>query len=319
VRGRFAPTPSGYLHIGNALTALLAWLQVRSRDGQFILRIENLDAPRFRPSYLPVMLEDLYWLGIDWDEGPDVGGSDPPYEQRYRTEGYRAAYASLEAKGLVYPCFCSRKELHSMGIAPHGLVAEGPIYDGRCRFLSSEERQLRAQEKTPAWRFAVPDDGVEFTDAVAGHQVFPPGWGGDFIVYRADGVFSYQLAVVVDDAAMGVTHVLRGDDLLDSTPRQIYLYRQLGLEVPRFAHVPLVYGPGGMRFSKRDGSVTVRGLRQSGIRPEALVGYLAWLAGLVDRPEAVEARDLIGAFHMEHIRREPVTLNATWRDRLKRL
>ncbi len=301
VRGRFAPTPSGYLHIGNAFTALLAWLQIRKQGGTFLLRIEDLDSTRFRPAYAEALFTDLRWLGLDWDE--------QVVWQKDRTKQYEDAFVQLQHQGLVYSCFCSRAELRAAAnaaIAPHGLASEGPVYSGRCRSLNERDRARLSQQKTPAWRYKLPDTGVQFDDLVYGPQSFPPGYGGDFIVRRADGIFAYQLAVVVDDADMGVTHVLRGDDLLDSTPRQLHLYRDLGLQAPTFTHVPLIYDESGERLSKRDHAITISGLREAGMRPERLIGFLAWLAGLLDAPEEVRADELIGTFHVSHLPRQPI-------------
>lgn len=306
IRGRFAPTPSGLMHIGNARTALLAWLQIRSAGGGFILRMEDIDRPRSKPEYAERILDDLQWLGLDWDEGPDVGGPCGPYVQSERTGLYHAALEKLDGAGLVYPCYCSRAELMAVASAPHGLASEGPAYPGTCRSLTAGQREEKALRKTPALRFAVPDEALCYRDEAAGVQAFPPGAGGDFIVRRADGILAYQLAVVVDDAAMGVTDVLRGYDLLDSTPRQIWLYEALGLETPRFAHVPLLYGPDGERLSKRHGSVALSQMRVSGIRPEAVVGLLAYWSGLTDRIEPLKPSDLLRDFDLARVPTGPV-------------
>lgn len=271
-----------------------------------ILRMEDIDGPRSKPEFARAIPEELRWLGLDWDEGPDVGGPFGPYVQSARTEHYLAALKRLEDDGLVYPCYCSRAELAAVASAPHGLASEGPAYPGTCRRLDEAERAERAARKTPSLRFAVPDRPLSFRDGAAGLKHFPAGAGGDFVVRRADGLFGYQLAVVVDDAAMQVTDVLRGEDLLDSTPRQIWLYEALGLPVPRFAHVPLLFGPDGSRLSKRHGAVALSHMRQAGTRPEDIVGYLAYWSGLSDRPEAVKAEDLIPRFSLDRIPREPV-------------
>jgi len=320
IRGRFAPTPSGQMHIGNARTALLAWLQARSAGGAFVLRMEDIDRPRCRADLARQVLEDLRWLGLDWDEGPDVGGPHGPYVQSEREGAYRAAQIRLETDGWLYPCFCSRAELAAIASAPHGLLAEGPIYPGTCRRMSPEERSVKAGGgKAPSLRFALPDEAVAWTDLVAGPQTAAPGAGGDFVVLRADGIIGYQLAVVVDDAAMGITDVLRGWDLLDSTPRQILLYRALGLPVPRFAHVPLVAGPDGARLAKRHGAVAVASMRAAGTAPETVVGHLACLSGLMDRPEPVRPADLIHGFDLARVPRRPVTVSAAMLNALSRL
>lgn len=307
IRGRFAPTPSGLMHIGNARTALLAWLQVRRAGGEFVLRMEDIDKPRSRPELARQILTDLRWLGLDWEEGPDVGGPHAPYDQSAREELYLDALRRLERDGWLYPCYCSRAEIMAIASAPHGLTEEGPAYPGTCRCLTPEQAAERAgRGKPPSLRFALPDEPVRFADELAGPQEFATGHGGDFVVRRADGIIGYQLAVVVDDAAMQITDVLRGWDLLDSTPRQILLYRALGLPVPRFAHVPLLFGPDGQRLSKRHGSVTVSAMREAGSRPEAIVGWLAFLSGLLERPEPVKATELVPGFDLGRVPREPV-------------
>jgi glutamyl-tRNA synthetase len=315
-RGRFAPTPSGQLHIGNAWTALLAWLQMRHVGGEFVLRVEDIDKPRSRPEYAAQILDDLRWLGIDWDEGPDLGGPHAPYEQSARDELYEAAMDRLTREGWLYPCYCSRAELMAIASAPHGLSSEGPVYPGTCRHLTPEERTKREAAKVPSVRFAMPDRAVAFDDLVMGAQQFPAGSGGDFVVKRADGIIGYQLAVVVDDAAMGITDVLRGMDLLDSTPRQILLFEAIGLPVPQFAHVPLLYGPDGQRLSKRHGSVTIGGMRAAGTSAEEVVGCLAYLSGLQEQMEPAQAAELIADFDLDKIPREPVVLSAELLSRL---
>lgn len=314
-RGRFAPTPSGYLHLGNAASALLAWLQIRSERGTFILRVEDLDKPRCKPEYEEALIDDLKWLGLDWDEGPDKGGPDAPYSQSERGELYELALERLQADGWLYPCYCSRADLLSAASAPHGVAAEGGAYPGTCRRLGPEERQERARRKTPSLRFAMPDRELRFADGIAGLRAFPPGAGGDFVVKRADGIVGYQLAVVVDDIAMGVTDVLRGWDLLDSTPRQLALYEALGANPPRFAHGPLLLGPDGSRLSKRHGSVTLASLREQGAAPEKVTGFLAWLAGVIDRPEPVRPCELTDAFALGRIPREAVALPERWQEK----
>ncbi|CAM3871017.1 tRNA glutamyl-Q(34) synthetase GluQRS [Cohnella lubricantis] len=312
IRGRFAPTPSGQLHLGNAATALLAWLQVRSAGGAMILRIEDLDAPRCKPGMAQRIMDEMRWLGLDWDEGPDVGGDFEPYEQSARLDRYEAALERLRRDGLLYPCYCSRAELQAIASAPHGLAAEGAVYDGRCRRLTPEERADRQARKTPSLRFAMPNRSIAFTDGAAGPQMFAAGAGGDFVVKRADGIIGYQLAVVVDDIEMQVTDVFRGWDLLDSTPRQLALYEALGAPPPRFAHGPLLLGPDGSRLSKRHGDVSVSSLREQGVAPERLVGWLAWLTGLRDEPSPATPEALIPEWNPERIAHEAVTLQDNW-------
>lgn len=312
MRGRFAPTPSGLLHLGNAGTSLLAWLQVRSQGGEIVMRMEDLDRPRCKSEWAVQALEDMRWLGLDWDEGPDVGGPRGPYEQSRREALYEEALRRLDRQGMLYPCYCSRADLLTLGQAPHGLHAEGPVYPGTCRHLSPAERAEREKAKLPSQRFAMPDKAIAFTDGIAGPMVYPAGAGGDFVVKRADGIIGYQLAVVVDDGEMGITHVLRGWDLLDSTPRQLLLAEALGYPAPRYAHAPLMLGPDGKRLAKRHGDIALSVLRASGVRPESLLGLLAWLYRLIDRPEPVKAAELIPLFREERIPHGSVTLPDDW-------
>ncbi|WP_336785941.1 tRNA glutamyl-Q(34) synthetase GluQRS [Paenibacillus sp. MMO-177] len=309
IRGRFAPTPSGLMHVGNAWAALLAWLQIRSQNGQFVLRMEDIDGPRCRPELALQALADLRWLGLDWDEGPDIGGPYSPYTQSQRMPLYDEALAKLLASDRLYPCFCSRAELLAVASAPHGLSSEGPAYAGTCRHLTPEQQRERGEVKTPSLRFKVDEDRViTYEDGIAGTLRFPPGIGGDFVVRRADGIVSYQLAVVVDDAAMSITDVLRGADLMDSTPRQLLLYEALGLPAPRFAHVPLLMGEDGKRLAKRHGDTSIAGLKEAGVGPERIIGWLAFLAGQTDSSEPISATELIGYFDQNRVPKEPVTI-----------
>ena len=311
VRGRFAPTPSGLMHIGNLYAALMAWLHVRSEGGVFVLRMEDIDRPRSQPRYAEQILSDLRWFGLDWDEGPDIGGPYGPYTQSERLERYEAALDKLRKDGRLYPCYCSRAELLSIPSAPHGLASEGPAYPGTCRSLSEEESARKALVKTPSLRFRLSGaDGAAFDDLVCGPLRFPPGAGGDFIVRRADGVFAYQLAVVVDDAAMGITHVVRGADLIDSTPRQLWLYDALRLSPPAFAHVPLLVDAAGERLSKRHRSLAAVKLREAGMPPELLAGAIAHAAGLIDRPEPAKPEELIPEFRWSRLPKDVVRLPA---------
>ncbi len=233
IRGRYAPSPTGHLHLGNLRTALLAWLFARCTDGQFVLRIEDLDRPRVRSGASGRMLFDLRWLGLDWDEGPDIGGLYEPYIQSERQEIYTTYLQRLLDRGLIYPCYCSRAEIARAASAPHG--NEGPRYPGTCRYLTQvQRRQLEAHNRRPALRFQVDDERtVSFTDLLVGpveQQVQQTV--GDFIVCRSDGIFAYQFAVVVDDALMQINQVVRGVDLLQSTARQILLFEALGFPSP---------------------------------------------------------------------------------------
>jgi glutamyl-tRNA synthetase len=310
-RGRFAPSPTGPLHLGNARTALLAWLAARAAGGTCLLRVEDLDGPRVKPGLEGRILEELAWLGLGWDEGPDVGGPVGPYRQSERLPRYAAALDRLRAEGRVYPCFCSRAEIAAVGQAPHGPSDEGPRYPGTCRDLPPKEVASRAARRRPAWRLRVPPGEVGFVDGIHGPQtVEVAAQVGDFVVARADGIPAYQLAVVVDDAAMGVTDVVRGDDLLPSTARQLLLYAALGLAPPRFAHVPLVVGEDGQRLAKRHGALSVGELCARGADPRAVVGLLAELSGLAPPRARVAARDLVAGFELGRIPRAPVVLRA---------
>ncbi len=308
MRGRFAPSPSGEMHLGNAWTALLAWLQVRRAGGTMALRMEDLDPERSKPEYAEALMEDLAWLGLDWDEGPDSGGPYSPYRQDDRRSLYAQAVKRLEQMGLLYPCYCTRAEIRSASLAPNG-PEEGSAYPGACRSLSVEERrQNESQGRRPALRVYVPDTEVNFVDLIQGEVRENLSQVGDFVIQRSDGVHAYQLAVVVDDGLMGITHVLRGDDLLSSTARQIWLYQVLDLPVPEFAHVPLLYGPDGRRLSKRHGDLSIAALRRRGVKAERIIGFLAGLAGYLPRGEEIKAPDLIDFFTLEKLPRIPLII-----------
>ncbi len=311
-RGRFAPSPTGPLHLGNARTALLAWLAARAGGGTLVMRVEDLDRPRVRPGVEASLLAELRWLGLDWDEGPDVGGPVGPYRQSERAARYAVALGRLRAAGRAYPCFCSRAEIARAAEAPHGPADEGPRYPGTCRGLGPDEIARRSAVRQPAWRLRVPEGPVAFVDLVHGpcaHDVAAET--GDFVIMRADGIAAYQLAVVVDDAAMGIGEVVRGDDLLPSTARQLLLYGALGLAPPRFGHVPLVLGEDGARLAKRHGALSVGALRERGADPRAVVGLLAALSGLL--PEGARARpaDLLAGFSLARLPRAPAVLTAS--------
>ncbi|MBC9783962.1 tRNA glutamyl-Q(34) synthetase GluQRS [Heliobacterium chlorum] len=305
--GRYAPSPTGKLHLGNARTALLAWLQIRQSQGTFILRMEDLDPARSVSEYALQILEDLRWLGIDWDEGPDVGGPCSPYIQSLRNHLYEQVLSDWVERGLIYPCACSRKDLANLARAPHGPAEEGPPYPGLCRHLSPESWQEKYRKKGQAsYRFLAPEGFLTYTDGIYGpFYQDVKAVVGDFVVRRADKVTAYQLAVVVDDALMGVTHVLRGDDLLSSTPRQILLYEALNAPVPRFYHVPLVLGPDGVRLSKRHKGTSLESLRAQGISPEEVTGFLAATAGLLPSPEPISPKDLVSLFSIDKLPRNP--------------
>ncbi len=305
VTGRFAPTPSGGLHLGNLFCSLLAWLSAKSQGGEVLLRIEDLDLERTRPEYTAQAERDLSLLGLVWDRGGTAGG--PSYFQGSRGAYYQTLLDRLDQMGLVYPCFCSRAELHAAS-APH--ASDGDvIYSGKCRGLSPQDVQRLSQSRSPALRLRVPDETVSFEDLHYGaiRQNLARECG-DFILRRSDGVFAYQLAVVGDDADMGVTEVVRGRDLLSSAPRQILLFRLLGFPPPSFAHVPLLLDPEGRRLSKRDRDASLAGLLEKGRSPEDVVGGLGYLAGLLDRPEPASAKELIPLFSWEKVPKEDILL-----------
>ena len=278
VRTRFAPSPTGDLHLGGAWTALASWALARAEGGTTVLRVEDIDGPRVVAGAAERVAEDLAWLGLDWDEGPDRGGPSGPYAQSERTALYERAIAALDARGLVYACDCSRAEIARVASAPH--AGEELVYPGTCRDAARD----RAFKRPPALRLRVPESShVDFDDLVRGRVEQAVDTSvGDFVLRRGDGVFAYQLVVAVDDAAMGITHVVRADDLLASTPRQILLMRALGYAVaPAYAHVPLVVAPTGDRLAKRAGAASVRELRARGVSAAEIVATLARGLGLV--------------------------------------
>jgi glutamyl-tRNA synthetase len=306
------------VHLGNASSTLLAWLSIRSRGGSFVMRMEDLDRGRVRPGLDRQILEDLAWLGIDWDEGPDLGGPFAPYEQWDRRDRYAAAFERLRTAGRVYPCFCSRKDIAAAASAPQS-PGDEVRYPGTCRGLDPEQaiRRIDAGARH-AWRFKVSrDDRPRFIDRVHGEWgADQPDAPGDFVVARADGVPAYQLAVVVDDAAMQIDEVVRGDDLLPSTARQLLLYAALGWTPPVFGHVPLLLGDDGIRLSKRHQGTSLAELREAGFGAEEVVGRLAWLLGLRQQPGPVRASELIDGFSLEEIAPRPAGIRVdptTWR------
>ena len=304
--GRFAPSPSGRIHLGNILCCLLAWLSVRQQGGEVVLRIEDLDSARCPRRYADQMEEDLWWLGLDWDQGPVVGGPEESYYQSERTELYQAALEKLEEKGLVYPCFCTRAELHAAS-APHREDGQ-VVYAGTCRHLTAAEIAKKAKRRAPALRLRVPGETWGFTDGHMGPYSEDLARDcGDFLLRRSDGMFAYQLAVVVDDAAMGVTEVVRGADLLDSTPRQLYLYHLLGLTPPKFIHFPLLLAPDGRRLSKRDADAGLEVLRDRLTAAEVL-GRLAYLAGFNPSAEPKTGAQLLADFDWEKVPREDIRI-----------
>jgi len=310
VRFRFAPSPTGYLHVGNARTALFNWLAARRGGGTFVLRIEDTDAERSTRESEASIVEDLRWLGLTWDEGPDVGGAYGPYRQSERQTLYRAHAERLLVEGSAYRCFCTADQLEAERQA--ALAAGTPVrYSGRCRSLSAADvaRRLAAGERA-AVRFRVTDHDVEFTDLVRGPVRFPAETLGDLAILRADESPTYNFAVVVDDALMRITHVIRGEDHIPNTPRQMLLHRALGFTPPAFAHVALVMGPDHSPLSKRHGATSVAEFRARGYLPEALVNYLALLGwsprgkaddASADESEIVPLDELVRRFSIEDV------------------
>ncbi len=298
VVGRFAPTPSGRLHLGNLLCAMLAYLSARSAGGRFLLRIADLDVPRCPRALADQAIEDLRFLGFTWDE--------PPLYQSRRSDVYQRYLDRLDAAGLIYPCFCTRAQLHASA-APN-LGDTQYVYGGACAHLTAEEVARLAQTRRPAMRLRVPDETVRFTDGLFGPQAENLARDcGDFVLRRSDGLFGYQLAVVVDDALSGVNQVVRGRDILSATPRQIYLARQLGFSQPEYIHIPLLMDGAGRRLAKRDRDLDLSALARR-FTPEELLGILAHAAGLVDEPRPTTLEALIPAFSWDRVKREDIRL-----------
>jgi glutamyl-tRNA synthetase len=303
--GRLAPSPTGAQHVGNARTYLAAWLSARSRGGRVVLRIEDIDSPRIKAGAAEQACADLRWLGLDWDGDPVV--------QTRRLPLYQAALARLQARNLVYPCTCTRGDIERSASAPHA-DQEGPAYPGTCSFRSADASHLAGPY---CWRCRIGLTTETCDDLYRGPtHVDLARVGGDFVVWKAarppnEGATpAYQLAVVVDDADQGVTEVVRGDDLVPSTPRQLLLYRALGLSEPRFAHLPLVVGPDGRRLAKRHGDTRLSALRTAGVQPEALLGLLAWSCGWLEEVRPITAQELLPRFHLEAVPPRPFVLTA---------
>ena len=311
VKTRFAPSPTGYLHLGNVRTALFNTFLARRRGGQFLLRIEDTDRERSRPEYVAALLEDLHWLGLDWQEGPEVGGARGPYAQSERAAIYADYYQRLETTGQAYPCFCTPAEL---ALSRKAQLSAGrpPRYAGTCARLSEAERCARLERGLqPTLRFRVPAGRtVEFTDRVRGLQRFASDDIGDFVIRRADGTPQFFFANAVDDALMGITHVLRGEDHLANTPRQLLLLEALELPAPEYGHLALIIGADGGPLSKREGDLSLRELRAAGYLPEALLNYLARLGHVYDRDEWLEPAELAAGFALEHLGRASARYDA---------
>ncbi len=294
--GRFAPTPSGRMHLGNVFAALIAWLSVRSQGGKMVLRMEDLDTQRTSNEFAEILRRDLTWLGLNWDEETPA--------QSQRTEVYNRYFDILAQKELLYPCYCTRSQLHSVN-APH--LSDGTyVYAGTCRNLTPQQRKEKGDKFS--WRVQVPEKIVSIVDKAQGP--FSQNLAkecGDFVVRRADGVYVYQLAVTVDDGEAGVTEVVRGVDLLASAPRQMYLQELFGFRAPAYGHVPLLVAPDGRRLSKRDKDMDL-GQLQNTMRAEHLLGILACTAGLIDRVEDISAQELIPHFRWDGLGKESICL-----------
>ena len=296
VVGRFAPSPSGRMHLGNVFAALLAWVSARAAGGEFVLRIEDLDPERSHAEYADAIRDDLRWLGLQWDREMPL--------QSTRTPVYAEFFVRLRAMGLLYPCFCSRSELHAAS-APH--ASDGSLlYAGTCRGLT--DAQMKAQNRPPAWRIRVPEECVACHDGVYGEvSQNLQRECGDFILRRSDGVYAYQLAVVCDDALGGITQVVRGRDLLSSTPRQIWLCRMLGFEPPEYYHVPLLIAPDGRRLSKRNADAGLDTLRDRLTAAEVL-GGLAYLAGFNPSAAPKTGEQLLADFAWDKVPKEDIRI-----------
>lgn len=297
--GRFAPTPSGRMHMGNVFAALIAWVSVRSKGGEMVLRMEDLDTQRTSTEFGAVLRDDLRWLGLDYDR------ETPPQSQR--SEVYDRYFEQLREKGLLYPCYCTRSQLHSVN-APH--LSDGTyVYPGTCRNLTEAQRAV--QTRAPAWRVMVPDKLWQLHDRVQGdYQLNLATDCGDMVVRRADGVYVYQLAVTVDDGEAGVTEVVRGMDLLSSAPRQMYLQELFGFTHPEYGHVPMLLAPDGRRLSKRDRDLDL-GVLRSTVKPEQVIGTLAYSAGLIDHRESISAKELAAVFRWDDLHGEAIYLDAS--------
>jgi len=298
---RLAPSPTGALHLGNARTFLISWLLARQQGWKIVLRIEDIDGPRIKRNADRELIDVVKWLGIDWDEGPIY--------QSNRRDAYAAALDQLIRNGFVYPCTCTRKEIELAASAPH--AEDGAtIYPGTCRGrYASIETAAKESWRSPALRFEVTSEAAEFDDVFGGHQAYdPPSQLGDFVVAKADGTPAYQLAVVVDDAAAHVTQVIRGDDLIDSTPRQMLIYRALGQteQIPTYTHLPLVVGTDGRRLAKRHGDTRLSMYRNSGVSAGRLLSLLARWCGMNAASESLRAADLIDSFRLGDVSKSPI-------------
>ncbi|MEW6378797.1 MAG: glutamate--tRNA ligase [bacterium] len=312
IRVRFAPSPTGYLHIGNARTALFNWLFARHSGGTFILRIEDTDTDRHVAEAEGLILQDLAWLGLDWDEGPDKGGEYGPYRQSDRLKIYQDYARKLVDSGRAYHCYCTPQELED---SRQAMLSQGqtPRYDGRCLHLSEEQKRSFEQEgRRPSVRFRVLEDTVVVKDLIRGEVSFDGQTIGDFIILRSDGRAAYNFAVVIDDILMKITHVLRGEDHLSNTPRQVLIYQALGAVPPQFGHMPMILGPDRTRLSKRHGATSVISYREKGYLPEAISNYLTLLGwSSPDEKEILPKEELIRKFTADRINKSAAIFDLT--------
>ncbi|WP_455136826.1 glutamate--tRNA ligase [Thermophilibacter sp.] len=313
VRVRFAPSPTGKLHVGGARTAIYNWAFARANHGTFILRIDDTDPTRSTEENTRVILRAMRWLGLDWDEGPEVGGAFGPYKQTERAQLYRDAARRLWDEGKAYPCFCTPEQLEADREAARARKDPFQGYQRRCRSLSREEAQARIDAGEPyVLRIKVPEDrgDVVVRDAVHGEVTFAARELDDFVIQRTDGTPTYNFATVVDDAAMGITHVIRGDDHLSNTPRQVIVYEALGAPVPTFAHISMILGADGKKLSKRHGATSVEEYRDAGYLSDAFVNYLALLGWSLDGETTIVPRDVLAReFSLDHVSKNPATFD----------
>ncbi|MGH7739688.1 MAG: glutamate--tRNA ligase [bacterium] len=310
IRVRFAPSPTGYLHVGGARTALFNWLFARHLGGKFILRIEDTDRERSKDEYEAAIFRDLQWLGIDWDEGPSIGGPSGPYRQTERASLYREQLKLLLSTGAAYPCFCTHQELESERLGAQ-FINQGFRYSGKCRHLPQEEVERRKKEKQPfAIRLRIPEGQTQFTDLIRGDVTVEHSQLDDFILVRSSGEPTYNFVVAVDDALMKISHVIRGEDHLSNTPKQILLYQALGLTQPKFAHIPLIVGPDRAPLSKRHGASAVGEFKRQGYLPQALMNYLALLGWALDGKTELFTKDqLVESFTLEKVIKSPAAFD----------
>ncbi len=310
IRTRFAPSPTGHLHIGNARTAIMNWIIARHAGGVFVLRIEDTDRERSTTESETSILEDLKWLGLNWDEGPDVGGGSGPYRQSERLDIYRQVLEQLVNSGKVYPCYCTPEELETQR-QRMAIQGENQRMEDPCRTVSSEQKsRFETDGRTPAFRFRIENEDISFNDLIRGEIPFHGENIGDFIIARADRMPMYNFACVVDDHFMQITHIVRGDDHVSNTPRQILLYRALGWETPLFAHIPMILGGDRVRLSKRHGATSVSEYRKSGYLPEALVNFLSLLSWSSESGDEILSKDrLIKEFDLSRVSKSPSVFN----------